>query len=72
MKKTIYSFVAAALFLGAVACGQTENTVVEEGNEVIEETIESVEEVTEDAAEAIEEAAADAEEAIEEVVNEGE
>ncbi len=38
MKKVFYSFVAAAMFVGVVACGQTEEAPVEEAAvEVVEE-----------------------------------
>lgn len=49
MKKLFYSFVAAAMFVGVVACGQTEEAApVEEAVEVTEEVVE--EPVVEEAA----------------------
>lgn len=54
MKKVFYSFVAAAMFAGVVACGQTEEAApVEEAVEVVEEEVAPVEEVVVDSAAAV-------------------
>lgn len=64
MKKVFYSFVAAAMFAGVVACGQTEEAApVEEAVEVVEEEVAPVEEVVDSAAAVATEEAAPAVEA---------
>lgn len=65
MKKTIYSFAFAALFLGVVACGGSD-----QAESVIEEATEATEEVFEEVTDTVEEFVEDAEEANDELVEE--